>query len=78
MHVLPIEITNLVSQTELLLTELHTPAKTFGNAESLIVQFASELKANSAQPAPNRCMNPQAGCDFPNDCAEMTSLVACR
>ncbi len=52
-------IPNLLSQTELLLTEFHIPAKAIGNAESLIMihwVFTDELEADDAQQTPTQCV----------------------
>lgn len=67
-------LTHLVSQTELLLAELHTAAETLGNAEPLIIELAREFEADAAEARTTGRMQVDASRQFADDRPEVARL----
>ena len=70
--------TNLISQPQLSLIQLHTPTNTFCNAKTLIIQFARKLQTHSAQTRAARGVDPQTRCKFCDDIVKVPCFESGR
>jgi hypothetical protein len=70
------EITNLVSQTQLFLAQLHTTPNALRNTEPLIVELPCELQADTPEARATLSVDTQARSELIDDGTKVPSLQA--
>ena len=70
--------THLISQPQLSLIQLHTPAHTLRNAKTFIIQLTRELQTHPTQTRTTRSVDPQTRCELCNDIVEVSCFESGR
>ena len=73
-----IKKTNLISQPQLSLIQLHAPTYTLRNAKTLIIQFTRKLQTHPAQTRAARGVDPQTRCNFCDDVVKVPCFESGR